>query len=165
MKTARKWRISGAIALVATACGAVIASSSTGGPPIEKASEIVPAFSEQQGKVDQLPAPAAMTFLPAGIDPATTRLVGESTEFKYYAAPLGGEEICLITVNGQGSAVMMGCTVVKGFEGLRVSLRDKTGDAWLVAATGAEKALDSTDRSQWVQTAPNFLVRSDSQRE
>lgn len=165
MKTASKWKISGAAAVLVTASVVVVAATSTGGPTIEKVSEIVPAVSDQQGTTDQLPKPVAETFAPAGIDPADTRFVGESTDLKYYAAPLGDEEICLITVNGQGSAVMMGCTLVEGFEGLRVANGDMTEEAWLVAATGAQKALDSADRNEWVQTAPNFLVKSASQRD
>lgn len=164
MKTTSKWKISGAAAVLMAASVAVVAGSSPSGPTIEKVSEIVPAVSEQQSKMDQLPKSAAKTFAPVGIDPTATRFVGESTDLKYFAAPLGNKEICLITVNGQGSAVMMGCTLVKGFEGLRVANGDKTEEAWLVAAPGAQKALDSADRSQWVQTAPNFLVKSASQR-
>lgn len=163
MKTASKWKISGAAAVLAAASVAMIATSSTGGPKIENVSDIVPSFSGEQRVADQLPKSAARTFAPAGIDSETTRFVGESTVLKYYAAPLGNEEICLIAVDGQGSATQMGCTIVKGFEGLRVANGEMTEQAWLVAATGAEKTLDSVDRREWKQTAPNFLVKSASQ--
>ncbi|GHD11017.1 hypothetical protein [Zhihengliuella salsuginis] len=156
MKTARRWRIAGAAAVLAVGSTALAGCS---GPTYDDASEIVPSFAGEQAAKDHLPEPAD-TFIPEDMDPAKTRLVGQSADLQYFAAPLGDEEICLIPVNGQGDATMMGCTSVDGFGGLRVANGDKTEEAWLVATSEAQEILSGVDQSQWEQKSPNLLVKN-----
>lgn len=140
-------RIAFAAGLVAA--GAVLAACS--GPQVESASEIVPSLTAEQRTKDQLPAPAAEIFSSESVAPASTRFVGQSDDFQYFTALKGDEEICLIPVDDQGGADMMGCTYVTGFEGLGVAFGYDDEEARLVTPARAEKAMNGADGAGWEQ--------------
>jgi hypothetical protein len=160
---ARKWKIPAAIALGIGVSATLIAASTSSGPTIKSAADIVPSLAHAQLVSDKLPEAAAKAFRGTGIDPANTRYLGNNENLQYFSVPQGSDKICVITVGADGRGLGMSCTYVEGFEayGLSVANPDKTNEAWLVATAGMKKALSSsTSNGQWVQKTPNFLVKS-----
>lgn len=155
-----KWKIALTAVAVAGVGVAAVAASSPSEHAVGKAADIVPAMASQQQLSDRLPESAAKTFSSTGIDPASVRLVGKTTNLQYFAAAMGSDQICIVTVGQDGSGQMMGCTFVKGFEGygLRVANPDKSEEAWLVVP-GSTQAAAASDPEKWDATAPNFLVK------
>lgn len=140
-----KWKIALTAVAVAGVGVAAVAASSPSEHAVGKAADIVPAMASQQQLSDRLPESAAKTFSSTGIDPASVRLVGKTTNLQYFAAAMGSDQICIVTVGQDGSGQMMGCTFVKGFEGygLRVANPDKSEEAWLVVPGSTQAAAAS----------------------
>ncbi len=156
-----RWKPALSAALIVGAGSAVIAASAPGWQRIEKAADIVPAMSTTQQASDQLPAKAAKTFAPTGIDLGSTRFLGRGKNLEYYAAPLGSDRICIVTVGSGGIGKMMGCTLLKGFEeyGLRVANPDKSEEAWLLVPNCMQVAVSKDASVKWAEKANNFLVK------
>ncbi|MFK0008176.1 hypothetical protein ACIQTZ_14085 [Paenarthrobacter sp. NPDC090520] len=158
-----KWKIAVTVVAVAGVSVAAVAATSPSENAVEKALDIVPAMGVQQQVSDRLPEAASKTFSPTGIDLASVRLVGKTTNAQYFAAAMGTDQICIVTAGHDGSGQMMGCTFVKGFEGygLRVANPDKSEEAWLVVP-GSTQAAAASDPGKWDATASNFLVNETS---
>lgn len=153
---------------------AVLVTASAPTPPDRSldASRIITTLSEPQKDSDKVP----MSFLdadgtvvehdvlnPIGVDPASTRWVGETSTLTYYAAPAEGDKICVIDVVTKTKTVnSAGCTLLKSFEsfGLKTVTPNGKESAWLVVPAGVEKSLESVaDEPGWEQQGPNFLIR------
>jgi hypothetical protein len=159
----RKWKVSAAVtAAFALVAGIASTAASPGVPPIDQASDIVPAMASGQLVSDRLPGAAANEFTPAGIEPTSTRWLGESGSLRYYSAPLGSDKICIITVGDNDAAQMMGCTLVKGFEGygLRVTNADRSEEAWLTVGKPSEAQNAKSVSPTWTEANANFFVKS-----
>lgn len=155
-----KWKIALSAAVVAGVGAAAIAASSPAEHAVGKASDIVPSMTVQQQPTDRLPDAASKTFASTGIDLGSVRLLGKTTNLEYFAAGMGTDQICIVTVGQGGTGQMMGCAFVKGFEGygLRVANPDKSEEAWLVVP-GTTEVAASTEPGKWNVAATNFLVK------
>jgi hypothetical protein len=150
-----------------TLAGAAIAVVALAPTPVDRsldASRIMDSLSRPQLETDKPPA-AAMGFIgrTPDLDTSQIRLVGHSDTLTYFAAPTGGDKICLFPVTASGETEWSGCTLLKGFEsyGLRLETADRTESGWLVVPAAAEKSLGSVENEHgWSEQAPNFLVRN-----
>lgn len=115
-----------------------------------------------------MPDPAAKDFSPTGINLASTRWLGDSETLSYFAVPMGGEKICMITVGQGGNGLMMACTHIEDFgeAGLRVENADDSEEAWLLAndemANSVRSGNNEAGKSEWIKESSNFLVKSHS---
>lgn len=156
---AKMWKFIVFPALIFGAGTAAIAASSPAAQRIETATAIVPEFAATQLPSDRLPEATEKTFVPVGIDPASTRFLGHSQNFQYFAAPLSSDRICIVTVRSDGQPEMMGCTKILEFDGLRVSNSDKSEEGWLVVPNTTKTALSGEPAGVWSEQANNFLVK------
>lgn len=177
LKRTRLWLGAGALAGVALLGGTAVLVTALAPTPPDRfldAARIIPSLSEPQKDTDKIPTtvnPELFSGMPVqdasgrrGIDPTTTRRVGQSATLTYYAAPAGDDMICMIGVDTKtGTSDGAGCAMLKNFEtwGMKTETADGTEAAWLMVPAAVKKYLESvSDESGWVQQSPNFLVRN-----
>ncbi|MHA7156536.1 hypothetical protein ACX8Z7_00630 [Glutamicibacter endophyticus] len=147
------------MALITVLSLPMVVACSSAESKIPRASQIVPGFSDVQTATDKLPPEVHATFDGVGIADANSRQVGESGGIRYFAGTREDAEICLVAVELPSTPLMMGCTEIAGFRGLRIKATERAQEAWLVVPGKASEALDSADSETWEQVAPNLLVK------
>ncbi|MEJ5867982.1 hypothetical protein WDV85_09555 [Pseudokineococcus sp. 5B2Z-1] len=143
-------------------------TATTAGPSTEgdvALETLVPALGELQGDQDRLPGAERTGPVDVGVDPASTRYLGETRRARYWVALTDEGAVCLVDAFGTREAEALGstCTSPRAFADggiqTRTTSSTTTATGYLVPRGFAVE--DAGTDVDWAVVADNLLAPSD----